>query len=411
MKLFLDSYGCTLNRADAEIIRGVLAGFEFTDLAEADTVILNTCAVKGSAQGKMLSRIKDYLAMGKRVIVAGCLPEINPDSLKRFPVSIIDTNSIDKLPLLVKSKKRMIISSDRHSNKLKMPHCMNDSPTAIIEISEGCLSRCSFCGTKNARGDLTSYPVKDIVERARFLIENGKKEIYLTAQDTGCYGLDRKTDLAELLGKILEIDGDYRLRIGMMNPQYALKMVDKLIAIYKDGRIYKFIHIPIQSGSDRVIKEMNRCYTVKQFETIVKRFRKEIKDICLSTDVIVGFPTETEADFKKTLSLIERIKPDIINLSKFYPRPNTAAADMKPLSNDVLKERAIRLHRICKEASLKQNRKYIGRELLCLVVDKKRKMARAHNFKQVFLDKKADGFVNAKITGASYGHLKGKLLK
>jgi len=408
MRLFLDSYGCTLNRADSEIIRGVLKGNEFTDLSNAETVILNTCAVKGVTQARMLSRIRDYLSLGKRVIVAGCLPKVNPKALAQFPVSIVDTNSIEKLPEML--KKRMIITSSDHKRKLRMPFCLDDSVTGIVSISEGCLGRCSFCGTKNARGDLTSYPEKDILERIKFLLKHGKREIYLTAQDTGCYGADIKTDLARLLKEILKIGGDYRLRIGMMNPKHVLKMMDELIKIYKDERVYKFIHVPVQSGSDKVIREMNRDYKTAYFERIIRKFREEIKDLAVSTDIIIGFPSETDADFEKTAKLVERIRPDIINLSKFYPQPNTAAGEMRQLSTETVKKRSVRLSKICKKIILEQNKKYIGRKLECIVVDKERRMARAPNFKQVFLDKGAEGFVTATIVNASYGHLKGKMV-
>ena len=409
MKLFLDSYGCTLNQADAEIIRGILRKEEFTDLSDAETVIINTCAVKGATQSKMLSRIRSYLALGKRVVVAGCLPKMNRKLLDEFPVSIVDTNSIDKLPLAIRS--RAVYTSSGHKNKLKMPHCLNDSPTGIIEISEGCLSRCAFCGTKNARGDLTSYPIEDIVARVRLLLGHGKKEIYLTAQDTGCYGLDIGTNLVKLLREILKIDGDYRLRIGMMNPNYSLKMLDDLIEIYRDDRVYKFLHIPVQSGSDRVIREMNRGYSVAQFQRIVEKFRGEIEDICLSTDIIVGFPTETDDDFKKTVELIKTVRPDIINLSKFYPRPNTAAARMKLLTTETLKKRSVALSKVCRKIILEQNKKYIGQVMECLVIDNDRRLARAPNFKQVFLDRRAAGFVHAKIMDAGYSCLKGEINK
>jgi len=411
MKLFLDSYGCTLNQADAELIRGVLKSEEFTDPSEAETVIINTCAVKGPTQSKMVSRIRDYLALGKRVIVAGCLPKINREILKQFPISIVDTNSIEMLPQVLKAKRNVIATSSAHKNKLTLPYCLDDSLTGIVPISEGCLSRCSFCGTKNARGDLTSYPIRDIVERVRALVSRGKKEIYLTAQDTGCYGLNAKTSLIELLKEVLEIEGDYRLRIGMMSPQYALRMLDDLIELYKDERVYKFLHLPVQSGSDRVLREMNRPYSIKQFERIVDKFRGEIRDLCLSTDIIAGFPTETDADFEKTVGLIERVRPDIINLSKFYPRPNTQASKMKLLPTEVLKKRSVLLTRLCREISLEQNAKYMGRTLDCLVTDKRRRLARAPNFKQVFLDRAADGLVRAKITKASRTYLQGEINK
>lgn len=409
MRLFLDSYGCTLNQADAEIIRGVLSGNEFTDLGDAEAVIINTCAVKGPTQSKMLSRIREYLALGKKVIVAGCLPKVNRRILDQFPVSIVDTNSIEKLPIAIKNGG--VFTSSDHKNKLRMPHCLDDSLTGVVEISEGCLSRCAFCGTKNARGNLTSYPLPDIVERVRLLISKGKKEIYLTAQDTGCYGLDIKTDLVKLLENILTIEGDYRLRVGMMNPNHCLKMLDRLIDVYNDERVYKFLHLPVQSGSDKVIKAMNRAYTVKQFEEIVGKFRRKIDDLCLSTDVIVGFPGENDADFEKTVDLIERVEPDIINVSKFCPRPYTVAARMKPLTTQVLKERSVRLSKVCRDVILEQNRKYVGRSLSCLVTDADRRLARAPNFKQVFLDRRASGLVKAKIVEANRTYLRGNIKK
>ncbi len=409
MRLFLDSYGCTLNRADAEIIRGVLAKEEFTDLGDAEAVIINTCAVKGPTQSKMLSRIREYLALGKRVVVAGCLPKVNRKILDQFPVSIVDTNSIEKLPIAI--RKQAIFTSSSHKNKLKMPHCLDNSLTGIVEISEGCLSRCAFCGTKNARGNLTSYPLEDIIGRVSLLLERGKKEIYLTAQDTGCYGTDIKTDLTKLLEGILTIDGDYRIRIGMMNPNHCLKLLDRLIDVYRDERVYKFLHLPVQSGSDSVIKAMNRTYTVRQFERIVGKFRGEIDDLCLSTDIIVGFPGETDADFEKTISLIERVRPDVINVSRFCPRPYTAAAKMKPLTTQALKGRSARLSRICRGIILEQNRKYVGRELVCLVTDSNRRLARAPNYKQVFLDARAGGLVKAKIVEANSTYLRGNIKK
>jgi MiaB-like tRNA modifying enzyme len=415
MKIFLDSYGCTLNQADAAIIRGLLKKHEFVELPEARAVILNTCAVKSPTESKMISRVEEYLALGKRVIVTGCLPRMNLPLLERYPVSIVDSNSLDRIDKALESKRRVRIFSDKHAQKLKLPHFQDGSVTGIVEICEGCLSACSFCGTKRARGTLTSYSERDILNYAERLLKSGKKEILLTAQDTGCYGLDTGTDLASLLEKIAALPYDFRLRVGMMNPDRAKKMAGRLLKLFESPKFYRFLHVPVQSGSDRVLKAMSRSYSVRDFVSLVQRFRKEIPDLCLSTDIIVGYPTETGADFAKTLALMKKVKPDVINLSKFCSRPGTRAAELRPLKSQAVKARSEKASEFCWDIIKSCNKPYVGRVLRCLVTGVSahgETLARAPNYKQVILRRKArpGSFLDVKITGYGRVHLKGEAI-
>lgn len=411
-----------MNQADAQIIRKVLErhNHEFTDLKSSDLVVINSCSVKLTTENRMISRIKKYLGMGKRVIVAGCLPRMNPKRLQNLNVSVVDTDSLDGLPRVVKldGDGRRFFFSNKHKNKLRLPHAQDDSVTGIVSISEGCLSQCSFCGTRNARGRLMSYPIRDILEYTRCLIDQGKREIFITAQDVGCYGIDIKTNLIELLEKITSLEGDFWLRIGMMSPHHVQGMFEKLIEIYRSDKIYKFLHIPIQSGSNNVLKSMRRAGSAEQFLSMVRRFREEIPNIAVSTDIIVGFPTETDADFEKTVNLIKKARPDITNISMFYPRPRTEASKMKKLPTETIKQRSRRLSEICRKISLENNKKYIGREMRCLVTGQSKYgqvLARAPNFKQVILDSgdavKDGRWVDVRIVDVGSSHLKGFIPK
>jgi len=188
----------------------------------------------------------------------------------------------------------------------------------------------------------------------------GTKEFWLTSQDTACYGRDIKTNLADLLVKICALSGDFRVRVGMMTPNLAKEMLIELVMAFKDDRIFKFLHLPVQSGDNSVLRRMKRCYTVEGFKEIISAFRKEFPMITLATDVICGFPGETREAFDKTLALIADIEPDVVNVSKFFPRPGTPAAGMlgaiKPAE---IKLRSTEISMLAKRISLKQNLRWI----------------------------------------------------
>jgi MiaB-like tRNA modifying enzyme len=347
MQIFLETYGCTLNKADSQVIMNTLKNYKFTSLAKSDLVIINTCAVKNATESRMISTIKKHLHNGKHIVVAGCLPKIDPKILNRFNVSIVDCNSYNKLPEAleeIEKGNRAVFLSDDHKNKLNI--LCSQEGTPIVPIAEGCISNCSYCGTKHARGMLTSCLPEEIICLIKNLVKNNKK-ILLTAQDTGCYGFDIGTNLAELLERIVALDGNFTVRVGMMNPQHLKKQLPRLVKVFKNPKIIPFLHVPVQTGSDKVLKDMKRGYKVADFLEITKAFRKEVPAIYFSTDIIVGFPTETNKDFDKTLELIKKVKPENVNISQFYPRPRTAAKKMKQLPTEIKKQRSRQLAELC----------------------------------------------------------------
>lgn len=416
MKVAVDTYGCTHNKADGELIKAQLQHVEDakeSSIEESDIVILNTCAVKNKTQSRMLSKIKEYREKGKKVLVAGCLPKVNKELLEDLESPMVDVNSIQNIPRALKeiSKgKKPIYFNEEHVNKLKMDSKPGKEDEGIVPIAEGCLGNCSYCGVKNSRGNLTSYSEEDILNRVRELLEKGKKEIYLTAEDTGCYGFDTGTDLPSLLEQVVSLKHDFKVRVGMMNPEHALKIQEKLIEELKNPKVYKFLHLPIQSGSNKVLEDMNRRYTVEEFKDMVRKIRGEIDNLNLATDIIVGYPTEEEKEFQETIKLIKEIKPDIVNISRFYPRPNTVGATLKQFSSQVLKERSKELSKETRKISREKNEEYIGKKIKVTITDKGQESShgRTPNYKAVKLEKTEKEEVEVEITDASSRGLKGK---
>jgi len=266
--------------------------------------------------------------------------------------SIVGPDSIEHIADAAQAAlegRKIIFIADSRRTKSGLPRHMKNKDVGIVPISSGCLSNCSYCGVKFARGRLKSYPAEKIVEDVENLVKSGCREIWLTSQDNGCYGMDSgETNLAKLVGNVCEVDGEFVVRVGMMNPTYVKngQMLGELIDAMKNDKVQKFVHIPVQSGSDDVLNAMRRGYVVADFEKIVAEFRAEIPDIIVSTDVIVGFPTESEEDFAATVELVKRTRPEKVNISKFGARPGTDAAKMKQLDVKVVNERSRILHEV-----------------------------------------------------------------
>ncbi len=425
MRVYWESYGCAANQADMERILGVLYSMGFTSVSDperADLMLLNTCAVKLTTENRMISRYRSLSKYGKPIIVTGCLPRMNLDRCKedcRGFSAIIDPNSIDKIPEIVSrvmsGEKGIIEFNAPNIKTFNLPHVSLHNFIQIIPISFGCLGNCAFCGVKNVRQKLVSVPIKDIRLEFERAIRLGKKEIWLTSQDDAVYGWDIGANLNTLLGNLLDVKGEFRVRLGMMNPGGARTLVPKLFDFFKDHRMYKFVHLPVQSGSDRVLELMRRQHTVGDFVDLVDAFRKEVRDITISTDIIVGFPGETDDDFGMTIDLLKMTKPDIVNVSKFYPRPNTEAARMKKIPTEVISERTREISRLVGEIAQESNKRMVGREEVVLVSDQKdgQPVGRTQNYKQVFLDEDVDlgDFYLVKIVGAGRRSLRGKLIR
>ncbi|WP_243668340.1 MiaB/RimO family radical SAM methylthiotransferase [Vulcanisaeta sp. JCM 16161] len=290
-----------------------------------------------------------------------------------------------------------------------------------MPIQVGCLGNCSFCVTKIGRmgfGRVKSYDMDDIVNAIANAVNRGAREIYLTGQEISAYGRDRGYDLADLLEKILSrVNGRFMVRLGMMEPLELSRIIDRLLDIVRsDWRVYRFFHIPVQSGSDRVLMLMRRKYSVDLFRDIVMRIRKVFPDATIATDIIVGFPGETDEDFLLSVKLIEELGIDKVNLARYSRRPFTEAAYMEQVPEQVKKERSKIATDVFNRVALERNRMFIGREMWGIVseVDFKGEnyVVRSYNYKPIAV-RRADigAFVKVKVTDATPQRLFGQLLE
>lgn len=383
--VFVENYGCISNRFDLEIMLAYLEkeGIRVVDCVDfADFILVNSCAVKKSTEDRVLGRLRLLGGLNKPVIVAGCLPKIDFSAVvKSVPnySAVLDPFSVDKIVRVLRDievgKVNGSYISDATCCKIEMPKVRLCEALDIVQICEGCVGSCAFCCTRFARGRLYSYPVKMVVDRVREIVGCGVKEIWITAQDTGCYGLDSGSSLAELLGLICDVEGEFFLRVGMMNPSHVLPMLDELIDVYKDEKIFKFLHLPLQSGNDEVLRSMNRSYRVRDFSEIVDSFRKAIPDITISTDMICGFPTETDDAFQDSLRVIEQVEPEVVNVSRFYPRPRTPAWKMKLLPSGTVKARGLAMTRLCRSIARRKNEKLLNWTGSILIEERGKKLS------------------------------------
>ena len=355
MKIYIKTFGCTANKADSHRIMQLLAsqGHVFVSNPDlADLVVVNTCTVTQTTQQKVMKYIYFLSDLGKEVLVAGCLQAAQPNILDGIDYPSVTPASLDDITDIVVS------------NGITAP-TLYDVPilegvTGIVSISQGCVGQCSYCIVKQARGKLVSRPVHDIVNEISLLIQQGAREIQLTSQDTSAYGMDMCKRLPELLHIVTAVDGDYMIRVGMMNPSTVIDIIDDVIESFKDSHIFKFLHIPIQSGSDRVLQHMNRKHTSEEFKYIIDTFRNNFPDMVISTDFIVGYPTETEQDFIYTLELLKEIQPQKVNITRYSSRPNTPSSKLRDLPSWKKKERSRTLTKAHHTINRELFRKRIG---------------------------------------------------
>jgi MiaB-like tRNA modifying enzyme len=334
-----------------------------TDSSESDLNLIVTCSVKDTTANKMMHRIKSLKT--KPLIVAGCLPKAEKSNVEKFSenASLLGPNSLGKTLDVINSTllgRKQIALEDSDLSKVGLPKVRLNPTVGIVEIASGCMSECTFCQTKLSKGDLSSYRLGDIVRQVQTEIKEGCKEVWLTSTDNGCYGLDIGTDLPTLVNAVSEIQEDFMIRVGMMNPMYMPRIKQKLIESYDNDKVFKFLHLPVQSGSDKVLNDMKRGHTSETFREIVKRTKDRFDDFTISTDIIVGFPSETEEDFQKTLTLLDETKPDVVNLSKYSARPGTDAAELKQIDAAEIKRRSKIIFEQINKISLESNKKWIG---------------------------------------------------
>ncbi|MCX8188816.1 MAG: tRNA (N(6)-L-threonylcarbamoyladenosine(37)-C(2))-methylthiotransferase [Nitrososphaeria archaeon] len=423
-KVYFETYGCSYNNADTKIMENIVSKkYEVVeDIRLADIIVLNTCYVKTSTEHRIVNRIKELTSKysGKKMIIAGCMSLVDKEKavISNPRASLIGPQNIDKINEVIERMLRnetVYYTSYQRLDKSLLPKLWKKNEVIrIVQICEGCADACRYCCTRIARGPIFSFKTENILEEVRRGVLEGAKEFWLTAQDTSAYGIDSGTNLAELVEKVVEIDGQFYIRIGMMNPHHTLKILDKLIEIYKSPKVFKFLHLPVQSGSNRILKMMRRRYTIEDAEFIIESFRNVFPNITFATDIIVGYPGEEEDDFMKTLKFLEKTKPDIVNLSKFGKRPKTDVEINKECDVKVLKDRSRRVHELINRLQLEGNRKWIGWRGKILVDEKigEDSVGRNEYYKNIVLKEEAElgTFLEVEVVDAAQHFLLGKIL-
>lgn len=356
-RIYMKTWGCAHNSSDSEYMAGQLASYGYgitTDKAEANLWLLNSCTVKNPSEDTFRNEILAAEKMGKHVVLAGCVPQAAPKSEYMQGLSIVGVQQLDRVTEVVEEtlkghsvrllQPKKVNGKKVAGPKLALPKVRKNPLIEIIPINSGCLNACTYCKTKFARADLVSYPVEEIIERATQVFQDGVCEIWLTSEDTGTYGRDIDSSLPELLWKLVEVIPDNcRLRLGMTNPPYILEHLEEMAKILSHPKVYGFLHVPVQSGSDSVLGEMKREYCRADFEHICDFLKQKVPGITIATDIICGFPTETEADFDQTMSLCAKYQFPSLFINQFYPRPGTPAAKMQRIPPDQVKTRTKRL--------------------------------------------------------------------
>lgn len=350
--IFLKTFGCAHNQSDSEYMAGQLSAYGYTISEEPDTAdlwLINTCTVKSPSQSAMETLIHRGKSAKKPLVVAGCVPQGSKDLKDLDGVSIVGVQQIDRVVEVVEETLRgHEVRLLRRSSlpALDLPKVRKNKFVEILPINVGCLGACTYCKTKHARGHLGSYPVSALVERMKSVIADKVKEVWLSSEDTGAYGRDIQTNLPTLLHALvaeLPKDGSVMLRIGMTNPPYILEHLEDIAEILCHPFVYSFLHVPVQSGSDTVLHAMKREYTVGEFKRVVDTLLKLVPGMQIATDVICGFPGETEDEFEETIKLIQEYKFPQVHISQFYPRPGTPAARMKRVPTGEVKKRSRKL--------------------------------------------------------------------
>ena len=366
MRAYIESYGCTLNQGEADEVKEKLLSLGWTtvsDPAEADVSVLVACVVIEATERRMLKRLRELSSSTNRVVVTGCMATARTDEARRVSpdADFVAPGDLDAFERLLGRVAPAVESGD----------LAEETGVVIVPIATGCRGTCRYCITRLARGALRSRPPESVIDRVANASASGPVECRMTAQDTAAYGLDTGTDLVELVRGISSLKNDFRLRLGMMNPDSVMPILERLPDLYSDPRVFRFLHLPVQSASDRMLRDMGRRYTLPDFERVVSAFRSVAPESSLSTDIIVGYPGESEEDHDANLELIRRIRPDIVNVTRYSPRPGTEAFGLgRGVVGWKAKDRSRALTEARFEVSLARNESLIGVERRALATER-----------------------------------------
>ena len=429
---YVETYGCQQNEADSERIRGILtqSGYTITDTAEgADVVVMNTCAIREHAEQRVFGNLGALTHTkrrhkGQKIFLCGCMAgeETVVERIKKsFPHvdGVFNTHNLWHFPellylVLTRGKRTYFVEDEAGSIAEGLPQKRDNTLKAWVSIMYGCNNFCTYCIVPYVRGRERSRKSEDILAECRSVIEAGAKEITLLGQNVNSYGkdLEENIDFSDLLAKIAEIPGKFLIRFMTSHPRDAgKKLFDTMAA---NPKIAKQLHLPFQSGSSRVLKAMNRHYDRERYLELIAYAKSVMPELVLTSDVIVGFPGETEEEFEETLSLIQQVRYDSLFTFIFSPRTGTPAASMEDPTPKAEKNR--RFDKLCalqNAISEEIHNAYIGKTMHCLVdgMDDAFLTARTEGGRLVRFKGEQElvgNFVRINITGATIWSLTGE---
>lgn len=426
-----------MNVHESEKIAGILSGMGYLECKapeDADVIVFNTCCVRENAEQHAFGNIgmlKKLKAEKPELVIAvcGCMTQqgnFSEKLLKSYPYVdlVIGTFNIDKFGELlakkIESKKRLVEILEKNGEISESVTPLRSSfPNAWVNVMYGCNNFCSYCIVPYVRGRERSRRADKIVAEIKGLVENGYKEITLLGQNVNSYGKDLKdgSSFSSLLDEIGKLEGKFRLRFMSNHPKDLTEEVVE--AIERNPHACKAIHLPVQSGSDRILKEMNRRYTVEDYLGKVAKIRDIIPNCAITTDIIVGFPTETEKEFEDTVSLVEKVRYDGAFTFVYSPREGTKAAAMDgQIPADIKKDRIMRLVDIQNEINREESSKYVGSTVEILFEDydekKQKNMGRDERGRMAYCEYPENvvgKFAEVEITSTGGMSLIGKIKK
>ena len=425
MKVGVLTLGCKVNLYESEYVINELkkAGYEIEDFSSfCDVYIINTCTVTNTSDTKSRKMIKRAIRQNPNacVVAMGCFIEANKDYKEDGLDIVIGTKDKSKIVEILDEwfKKRQEIRDlyNKEADEFEDMYIDDFSKRtrAFVKIQDGCENFCSYCIIPFVRGKCRSKDESKVIEEITSLVNNGYQEVVLTGIHTGNYGVDLNITFADLLKKIVKIKGLKRLRISSIEP---IEITDEVLEVIKESNIIvDHLLIPLQAGSDEILKEMNRKYNLDEYKEIIKKVRNIRKDISISTDIIVGFPKETDKLFQKTIDTAREIGFSKIHVFPYSKRKNTKAADMtEQIDESIKKQRARTLIKVSKELEIKYFEKFIGKNLDVLIEREKEDFSYGHtsNFLHVKIKGKykSNTFVKVKLIKIEYPYIIGEEIK
>ena len=414
MRVYLESYGCAQNQGEGSALARELAAHghgRADDPADADVGVLVTCGVIGPTESRMLERYRTLRERLPRIIVTGCLVPLRSE--------LFDGPGRDRTTLVPIREQAVIPSivdgwQSGPATPRPAPVGASACRTEEIVLAQGCTSHCAYCFSRLARGPLRSVPLPEVVRQVRRAVHRGAVEVRLSSLDTSAWGVDLPgaPRLPELLEALRPLRGSFRVRVGMMSPQTLRPIAAGYLDRLGSTPAFRFVHLPVQSGSAPVLRAMRRGYSPEEFETLIDAARRRLPDVTIATDVIVGYPGETEDDHRATMELLERAGPEIVNVTRFSPRPLTPAARLAPVRPAVAKRRSRELTALRQRISRARLEAWIGYRGRAWTPEPGRggtRLARLDNYLPVVLDASAPlgAELDVRVDGARAGYLIG----